>query len=224
MKVTSSKTDRKVQLTIYAIDNGILPPDDFVKIPLPIVSRCARASFVMTGIISNILVIIVILRHTKLWRQKTCKYIVNQSVIDAMTLTVFLVRVHMIPIDRWQLARMDDLQVDVYCRLWGSPFLMYGLLLSSTYNLVAISVERYLGFVKPFWHKVSFTHERVMGSIVAIWLFGVCYTALVVAVPSRMVDGECQPARHRPSPGVQTFVGSITLVVSLVLPLGIHAF
>ena len=141
-----------------------------------------------------------------------------------MTLTVFVVRVHTMLGDSWLLARMDDLQANVYCRLWGSPFLMYGLLLSSTYNLVAISVERYLGIVKPFWHKVSFTHNRVMLSIVAIWLFGVSYAFFVIALPLRMADGECQPAKHWPSRGVQTFVGSITLCISLVLPLGIHAF
>ena len=207
-----------------AVDNDVRPPDDFVKIPLSIFLRWVGRTLGITGVMSNIFVIVVILRHTKLWRQKTCKYIVNQSVIDAMTLTVFLVRLHMIPRDTWLLARMDDLQADVYCRLWGSPFLMYGLLLSSTYNLVAISVERYLGIVKSFWHKVSFTHNRVRLSIVAIWLFGVSYTALVVAVPSRMADGDCQPARHWPSHGLQTFVGLITLFVSLVLPLGIHAF
>ena len=206
------------------VDNDMRPPDDFVKTPLSFVFRIVAFFFATAGVISNIFVIIVTLRHTKLWRHLTCKYIVNQSVIDATTLTVFLVRVQMIPCDRWLLARMDDTQADVYCRLWSSPFLMYGLLLSSIYNLVAISVERYLGIVKPVWHKVSFTHNRVMLSIVAIWLFGVSYMALVVAVPSRMADGECQPARHWPSHGVQTFVGSITLFVSLVLPLGIHAF
>ena len=148
--VACSKTDRPLHLTMNTVDNDMRPPDDFVKIPLSIVLRIVSFFFATAGVISNNFIIIVTLRHTKLWRHLTCKYIVNQSVIDTMTLTVFLVPVHMIPGDRWLLARMDDLQADVYCRLWGSPFLMYGLLLSSIYNLVAISVERYLGIVKPF--------------------------------------------------------------------------
>lgn len=207
-----------------ALDNGMGSSGDFVKTPLHVVYRYVAYFFATVGVIGNLFVILVTLKHTTLWRQLTCKYIVNQSVIDAITLALLLIRVHMIPGDRKQLASMGELTADVYCRLWVTPFLLYGLLLSSIYNLVAISVERYLGIVRPLWHKVSFTHNRVTLSIVGIWLLSVSYMACVVAVPSSMAGGECQPARNWPSQGVQTFVGSITLCVSLVVPLCIHAF
>ena len=61
---------------------------------------------------------------------------------------------------------------------------------------------------------------KVTLSIVAIWLFGVAYTACVLAGS----DGKCQLARNWLSQGVQTFVASITLCISLVVPLFILAF
>ena len=206
------------------VNNSADTTDDFVKLPLPVVFRLIAYTFTATGIVSNVFVIVVTLRHTKMWRQLTCKYIVNQSVIDALTLAVFIVRLQTVPDDHTLVASMDDLHADLYCRLWSSPFLVYGLLLVSTYNLVAISVERYLAIVRPFWHKASFTHRKVTFSIVAIWLFGVVYMTCVVAVPSYMSGSKCQIARHWPSQVVQTFVASITLCISLVMPLFIHVF
>ena len=111
---------------------------------------------------------------------------------------------------------------EVFCRLWVSSFLLCGLLLASAYNLVTISVERYLGIMRPLWHRVYFTQDKMTFSIVRIWVFGVSYMACVIAVPTRVADDECQVARHWPSQGVRTQVATITLCVSIVLPLCIH--
>jgi hypothetical protein len=81
---------------------------------------------------------------------------------------------------------------EVFCRLWVSSFLLCGLLLASAYNLVTISVERYLGIMRPLWHRVYFTQDKMTFSIVRIWVFGVSYMACVIAVPTRVADDECQ--------------------------------
>ena len=141
--------------------------DDFVKSPLPILFRYIVYIFEGKGVVCNLFLVVVTLRHTKLWRKLTCKYIVNQSIIDALTLVVFIARIQTVHDDRILIVSLGGLQADVYCRLWSSPFLSYGLLLSSTYNLVTISVERCLGIARPFWHKFSFTHMKVTLSIVA---------------------------------------------------------
>ncbi|KAI0210447.1 hypothetical protein LSAT2_004812, partial [Lamellibrachia satsuma] len=206
------------------VENSADTTDDFSKSPLPVLFRWVAYIFAGTGIVGNLFVIVVTLRHTKLWRQLTCKYIVNQSIIDALTLAVFIVRIQTVPDDHPTVVSLGGLQADVYCRLWSSPFLLYGLLLSSTYNLVAISVERYLGTARPFWHKVSFTHTKVTLSIVAIWLCSIAYMTCVVTVPSYMSGGKCHLANSWPLRGIRIFVASITLFIALGVPLFVHVF
>ena len=176
------------------------------------------------GVIGNIFVIVIVFKHTKLWQQLTCKYVVNQSFIDAATLIVVVLRLAVVPGDAELLAGLDDLGADVYCRTWGSPLLLYGLLLSSTYNLVAISIERYIGIVHPLWHKMSLTPLKVSLSIVTIWLFGICYIACVVCATSTVSNGKCNPVSNWSSQDVQKLVAAITLCVSLVLPVLVHGF
>ena len=177
----------------------------------------------MIGVIGNIFVIVVVFKYTNLWRQLTCKYVVNQSFIDAVTLIVLFLRLRVVN-DDVLLAGMDERGADLYCRTWGSPLLLYGLLLSSTYNLVAISVERYFAIVHPLWHKVSFTPRKVTMSITTIWLSGIIYMALVVGITSTVVNGKCRPVSNWSSQGVQKMTAGITLCVSLVVPVLIHAF
>jgi len=182
------------------------------------------STLAVIGVIGNIFVIVVVFKYTNLWRQLTCKYVVNQSFIDAVTLIVLFLRLRVVPGDDVLLAGMDESRADLYCRTWGSPLLLYGLLLSSTYNLVAISVERYLAIVHPLWHKVSFTPGKVSMSITTIWLSGITYTAFVVGITSTVVNGKCRPVSNWSSQGVQKMTAGITLCVSLVLPVIIHAF
>ena len=106
-------------------DNNMDTTDDFVKSPLPVLFRYVVYIFAGTGFVCNLFVIVVNLRHTKLWRQLTCKYIVNQSIIDALTLVVFVVRIQTVPDDSTLLASLGGLQAHVYYRLWSSPFLLY---------------------------------------------------------------------------------------------------
>ena len=41
-----------------------------------------------------------------------------------------------------------------YFRLWTNHVWLMSFMISSTYNLVMLTFERYIGIIHPIWHKV----------------------------------------------------------------------
>jgi len=43
---------------------------------------------------------------------------------------------------------------------------LWGMLVSSTYGIVALTFERFLAVVYPIWHKTKFSRSKVIVSLV----------------------------------------------------------
>ena len=72
----------------------------------------------------------------------------------------------------------------LYCRVWmAQP--QIGLLISSTYNLVAITLERYAEIVHPLKHLVVVTTKRAKAVMVIVWFVGPLFL-LASAVPTSL--------------------------------------
>jgi hypothetical protein len=94
------------------------------------------------GLIGNVFVIVVIMGFTSLYKQLATVFVINQSVIDSAS-SLFVIaqqttNYYKIPVYAGQPAS------EVYCRVWRSQTFLWGFFVSSTYNLVALTVERYL--------------------------------------------------------------------------------
>ena len=116
------------------------------------------------------------------------------------------------------------MQAEFFCRLWATQILPWGLMVLSTYNLMAISVERYLAIVQPIWHMNNFTDSKTRVSVVFIWFFGVLYVGAIVIPTTGMVNRECRRAVFWPSRTIAVVVGILQLCVTLVIPLITHGF
>jgi hypothetical protein len=94
------------------------------------------------GLIGNVFVIVVIMGFTSLYKQLATVFVINQSVIDAAS-SLFVIaqqttNFFKIPVYAGKPAS------ETFCRVWYTQSFMWGLFVSSTYNLVALTVERYL--------------------------------------------------------------------------------
>ena len=97
-------------------------------------------------------------------------------------------------------------------------------MVSSTYNLMAISTERYLAIVHPIWHKVSFTKMIADSVAICIWLFGVSYVASIVIPTSGMLRGHCFTSIFWPSRAIARAVSVVQIFFSMILPIFVHSF
>ena len=58
-----------------------------------------------------------------------------------------------VEVDDKRMSR-DSLYDQFVCRIWVADVLLWGLMVSSTYSIAIIAVERYFAVIYPIWYKV----------------------------------------------------------------------
>ena len=173
----------------------------------------------VTGLLGNLLVVVVVYKYTKLFQQVNAVYIINQSFIDAVVSALLIA----VSLDRqYPNLQQKGFKDELFCKLWRSQILLWGMMTSSTYNLMAISIDRYMAIVHPVWHKVSFTKAKANASIVFIWMFGVAFSASFVIPTSGLMNGRCIITHLWPSKEIAVFVGVLQVIVTMLLPILVH--
>ena len=173
------------------------------------------------GVVGNLLVVIVFIKYKKLFRNIRMTFLVNQSVIDGIVSFLIIVTTLFKPIPS---SSANLLSITLYCKLYRTRVPMWGLMVSSTYNLMAISTERYLAVVHPMWHNVYFTNRIANIIAVWIWFFGVSFLASILIPTTGLVDGVCIITYFWPSLEMARAIGYLQIVVTLVIPIFVHSF
>ena len=167
----------------------------------------------VTGLVGNSLVVFVMYKYRKLFTNVKTIYLINQSVLDGLASAVLILASQ---------SRMESVSADLFCRPSLSQIPLLGLMTSSTYNLMAISVERYLAIVHPMWHRTSFTQTKIRSSIVAIWLFGIIDIIPFMVPTTGIYHRMCFPSYFWPSREVAIAVGVLQIFVNIVMPIVVH--
>ncbi|KAI0213807.1 Cholecystokinin receptor [Lamellibrachia satsuma] len=173
----------------------------------------------VTGLVGNSLVVFVMYKYRKLFLHLKTVYIINQSVLDGLTSAV-LILTSLLRSDL--MSRMDSVSAELFCRLWLSQIPLWGLMTSSTYNLMAISVERYLAIAHPIWHNTSFTETKTRSSVVVIWLFGIIYMTSFMVPTTGISHGRCLRSYFWPSREAAGAVGVTQIFVNMIMPFVVH--
>ena len=185
------------------------------RTPLPPAMRVAKVIVGVAGIVGNLLVVIVLTKYQDLFRHVKTTLIINQSIIDGFVSVVLIVSTF---------VTTNLYSGELYCKLWASQILLWGLMMSSTYNLMAISIERYLAVVYPMWHKVTVTNTMTNIVAVFIWMIGLSCVASVVVPTTTLVRGRCMVSYVWPSKGTARAVGFLQMFVNVIMPIGVHMF
>ena len=92
----------------------------------------------IVGVLDNGLVIIVHFHFRPLRNKLTSVYIIDQSIVDLLASLVFLMGLD----DRLNDRAFEGVAGEVYCRLWKTATFLWGCYITSTWNLVAITLDR----------------------------------------------------------------------------------
>ncbi|XP_038050018.1 cholecystokinin receptor-like [Patiria miniata] len=160
---------------LTTVGEGWYDPDSII---LPII-RCCIGTM---GIVGNLLVCIVVIR---LWssnkRNTTNTLIANQAMIDfvasVILVTVTLTETFKVP------PPNNYFFGQVFCKFWASRFLMFAAFASSTTNLTAISIERYLAVIHPIYYSMKFASTMVAKLLPLVpWLVGPLWQFVVALI------------------------------------------
>ena len=93
------------------------------------------------GLIGNIFVVVVIVSWKNMRRKMTNMLIINQSCID-LTVGAVLIMSRAVEWFKPQWLASNSLDDQIYCRLWATRTILFSLMMSSTYGVLALTIER----------------------------------------------------------------------------------
>ena len=212
-----------VNANTYDFDDTILstaPGQNAEDKPEEIVPNVAMLIVQLTigsiGLLSNGFVVVVIVCFTSMHKQLANVFVINQSVIDGVSSLILIIQAassskipSLIP---------GHLGSELYCRVWQSGLLQWSVFTSSTYNLVVLTIERYLKIVHPIIHKTSFTFKKAKALIIAVWFFGILFQSSY-GIPTTTINGStCWIVATWPDIIIQQAMGYVSVIVQYLIP------
>ncbi|XP_038060998.1 galanin receptor 2b-like [Patiria miniata] len=129
------------------------------------------------GLFGNGLVCLVIYRVPAL-HTMTNAFIVNQAVADLMG-SVFLLLLSNID---YPAILPEGTAGVLLCRLWISDFFLWACFITSTFNLVGLTFERYVAIVFPFRYPTFYTKRNSCFMLAAAWFLGTMFATYSIAI------------------------------------------
>ena len=172
------------------------------------------------GMLGNLLVIVVLLNSRHLLKAVTNLLIMNQSALDFTASFLIITTSFLRNID----SITTPVGKEIFCRVWLTNLPVWGIFLSSTYNLVTITMERYFAIVYPLKLDRRLTRRKVYLLMAAIWMLGPTYNALFMVPTSRVQGGVCTVYTVWPNALTQRATGLLTVLVQFVVPIILIVF
>lgn len=170
----------------------------------------------LIGAGGNLLVIVVMVWSREMRKKITNQFIIHQSAIDVMSSVLLALS---LTVKNYDMSHLSPFVAEIVCRFWLTRMLLWSSIFASTYNLVGITVERYMKIVFPIKHKVLFSNRVAYGMMVAAWIIGIAWGVLPNVLSSGVVDGYCYQFYFWPSIAAQKVQGIGTMVFLFMIPL-----
>ncbi len=173
----------------------------------------------IVGMLGNSLVISVIFNFTQMRKKPTNAFIINQSVTDLVVAVLLFVTT----VYKHDMAGLSGLSGELFCRLWLTKLPLWSSLFASTYNLAAVSVERFIEVVFPITHKLYFSMRMAWWVIGVVWGFSVAFQAAWI-IPTTGLRGDfCLLLGLWPNMQTQQAVGIFNIVIQFFVPIAVLA-
>ncbi len=174
----------------------------------------------LIGVLDNVFVVIVITMYKPMKQRIANLYIINQSIIDSIGSLVFLIGLG----DRNSSVDFSGLSGELFCCFWKSGAVMWGMYSTSTFNLIAITIDRYAELVHPIWHRVWITKTKVFCIMAFVWVSGMGFQLCVEGITSGIVDRVCIIIAIFPTPAHKSAASVMTFIFMFALPVAVMLY
>ena len=149
--------------------------------------QLAYALMATLGIFGNAVVIFVILHSASMRSKFTNILILNQSSIDFATSVLILIS----KVLKSYNENLSGVGGDILCKFWLNELPLWSLMVSSSYSLMAMTIERYMGIVHPMFHHTSFSKTNVIFLACASWWPGPILMLCFMVPTYDVINGSC---------------------------------
>ena len=177
--------------------------------------QLAFALIASIGIVGNAVTIVVIAQCSKMRSKFTNILILNQSSIDLATSVCILV-IKTINISNENLSGLGG---ELYCRLWWTEFLLWSLIISSSYNLMVLTLERCMRVVHPLFHHKFVSKIKILAFAGAAWWPGPILLLCFVVPTSGVIDGHCVYNAKLDNETWKKARGVVLIIMQYLLPI-----
>ena len=175
------------------------------------------------GFLSNLFVLFILLVFRPPHYQQTTSefFIICQTIVNALAAFFVLTQTLFEKVGGEILVKGSFVD-EMLCRLWLKKLFQWSFLVSSTYSVLALTVDRFIAVVYPIFYQTKFSTGSLASRVLCMSfvLFSMMYTwVYVVPTSAIMDDGQCHLYENWPNPTLKRFVGFLTLFVQFFIPL-----
>ena len=181
---------------------------------------CLTIALGIIGVLGNLTACFV-LRRIK--SQKVNFLIGSQATIDLLASLILLADACLLHRKIYRIPTPQQPTLGyIFCAFLYWDTILFCVFAASTYNLVAISIERYIAVLYPFLYSASFTRRKavVMGCIV--WMSAPIMHITYAVTQSDYIDGDC--GFRQQSPSNRALLGVLIFIWDVFIPCMIMGF
>ncbi len=146
--------------------------------------------------------------------------IFSQACIDLITSCV------LITVTATQIAGLETPQAsgakgELYCRLWDSWVILFAM---STFNLAAISIERFVAVNFPLWYSVHFSQSRAITMAITAWIMAPIMQIMLAIFQFDNEGGQCTIQEGSLTRKFQATMGVFTFLWEYFIPVALMTF
>ncbi|XP_038069049.1 galanin receptor type 1-like [Patiria miniata] len=170
------------------------------------------------AVLGNGMVITVMLLRRQVFSSFTNRLILHQSVIDCIAGVVFFVWQVILQIAPKTVFFDGYISDQLICRFVNVDVFVWCMNVTSTYNLVVISLERFMATCHPVKHRNSLSTAKLKFAMGTAWAIGFMYGSHFIFI-FEVNEGQCQPTEFET--GLKVFEISATITIEYLVPMTI---
>ena len=169
------------------------------------------------AVLGNGAVIVVMLLRRKMFSSFTNRLILHQSCIDTAAGIVFYCSTVLKRPSTVVVSQAGNISDRLVCSLFFSDYFLWSLNVTSTYNLVIISLERFMATCYPLKYRRMHLNVKLrLGTAMTSWVVGFVYSTHQTLLVEP-VGGRCQFIAI--SHAMKVFIGILAFTLEFALPM-----
>ena len=178
-------------------------------------TKIAFGTIAALGILGNLIVIVVISKSSKMRKSFTNILILNQSLTDFMASMFSMIST----LTRSPVSNLSGISEISTVDSGLSDLPLWTSVISSSYALIVLTVERYVAIVHPIFHHNAFSRKKVFLMGASSWIPGIVVIMCFLVPTSGVVDGRCLVMSLFYSPFWKKVCGVFLFIFQYLIPI-----